>query len=308
MLKLFLKLPSLYAIENVNGGVQCAIDLSKVKLDKTSLGDIWLAMYYNKTVCIGMNLKYHSPNGSCNNLKRSYSGKATTAHKRLLFSNYIDSFYEVYKDSFSSYRPSPRRLSVEFVKDEDSPDDFKTMAMAYWTIFVGHDLSHRPISRMMNSNKSVSCCSNSWKEPMPRDIYHELCLQVMIPEVSEDSFSSYRPSPRRLSVEFVKDEYSPDDFKTMAMAYWMIFVGHDLSHTAISRMMNSNNSVSCCNKNRMELRPGSIYHELCLQVVIPDEDPFFRNSICCMNYLCLGPAVRSDCTFGPKEQWKVALT
>ncbi|XP_029340947.1 uncharacterized protein LOC115033096 [Acyrthosiphon pisum] len=76
---------------NTDGG-QCAIDLSKVKLDKTSLGKICLSMYYNKTACVGMNLKYRSPDGSCNNLKRSYSGKASTAYKRLLFNNYRDSF------------------------------------------------------------------------------------------------------------------------------------------------------------------------------------------------------------------------
>jgi len=73
-------------------GEQCAIDLSKVKLDKISLGKMCLSMYYNKTACIGMNLKYRSPDGSCNNLKRSFSGKATTAYKRLLVNNYKDSF------------------------------------------------------------------------------------------------------------------------------------------------------------------------------------------------------------------------
>jgi len=39
-----------------SGGGQCAIDLSKVKLEKTSLGKICLSWYYNKTACIGMNL------------------------------------------------------------------------------------------------------------------------------------------------------------------------------------------------------------------------------------------------------------
>ncbi|CAI6352934.1 unnamed protein product [Macrosiphum euphorbiae] len=196
----------------------CAIDLSKVKLDKTSMGEMCLSLYYNKSACIGMNLKYRSPDGSCNNLKRSFSGKATTAYKRLLYPNY--------------------RMSLN--------------------------------------------------------------------EVPEDFYSSYRPSPRILSVAFVKDEHSPDDFKTMAMAYWTIFVGHDLSHTAISIMMNSNEPVRCCNDNRNELRPGSVYHELCLAVVIPGEDPFFRNNARCMYYVRSVPAVRSDCTFGPKEQMNQA--
>jgi len=42
--------------------------------------------------------------------------------------------------------PNARKLSIALVNDENSPDDFKTMAMAYWTIFVGHDLSHTAIS------------------------------------------------------------------------------------------------------------------------------------------------------------------
>jgi len=75
---------------------QCAIDLSKVKLDKKSLGEMYLSMHYNRTACIGMNLKYRSPDGSCNNLKRSSSGKATTAYKRLLFPKYNDDFKSNY--------------------------------------------------------------------------------------------------------------------------------------------------------------------------------------------------------------------
>jgi len=72
---------------------QCAKDISKVKLDNTSLGQKCLSMYYNKTACIGMNLKYRSLDGSCNNLKRSSSGKATTPYKRLLFPAYANSLF-----------------------------------------------------------------------------------------------------------------------------------------------------------------------------------------------------------------------
>lgn len=68
----------------------CAKDLINVKLDKTSLGEMCFSMYYNKSACIGMNLKYRSPDGSCNNLKRFSSGKATTPYKRLLFPAYFD--------------------------------------------------------------------------------------------------------------------------------------------------------------------------------------------------------------------------
>jgi len=44
--------------------------------------------------------------------------------------------------------PNPRSLSINLVKDEDSPDNTKTMMMAYWAIFIGHDLSHTVVSSM----------------------------------------------------------------------------------------------------------------------------------------------------------------
>lgn len=44
------------------------------------------------------------------------------------------------------------------------------------------------------------------------------------------------PIPRYLSNVFVHEDQTPDPIKTMAMAYWMIFIGHDLSHTVMSNM------------------------------------------------------------------------
>lgn len=73
--------------------IKCSIDLKKIKLDKTSLGEICLSEYYNKTnktTCLGKNFMYRSPDGSCNNLKRSSLGKSTTAYKRLLPPVYLD--------------------------------------------------------------------------------------------------------------------------------------------------------------------------------------------------------------------------
>jgi len=44
--------------------------------------------------------------------------------------------------------PDPRLVSTNFVKNEDSPDLTKTMLMAYWAMFIGHDLSHTAVSTM----------------------------------------------------------------------------------------------------------------------------------------------------------------
>lgn len=48
------------------------------------------------------------------------------------------------------------------------------------------------------------------------------------------------PNPRDLSSSLVTvesvycEEKSVDSVKTIAMAYWMMFIGHDLSHTVVS--------------------------------------------------------------------------
>ena len=69
----------------------------------------------------------------------------------------------------------------------------------------------------------------------------------------------------------------------------------------IKSLVKRNKSVSCCSYDRIELSPSHT-HELCMQVKMSGEDPFFRNNIRCMNYVRSVPALSSDCTFGPKEQ------
>lgn len=48
--------------------------------------------------------------------------------------------------------PNSRELSTNLVNDENSPDSVKTIAMAFWTIFIGHDLSHTAVSSMRRDN------------------------------------------------------------------------------------------------------------------------------------------------------------
>lgn len=160
---------------------RCAKELSKVKLDRTSLGDACASKYNNETACDGANTKYRSPDGSCNNLKRSFWGKANTAYKRLLF--------PAYKDGLSSIRelPNCRELSTGLVNDENSPDSTKTIAMAFWTIFIGHDLSHTAVSSMLKTNKSVDCCNENGMKQSPR-YTHPSCAPIIIPK--DDRFFS----------------------------------------------------------------------------------------------------------------------
>ncbi|XP_029348712.1 peroxidasin-like [Acyrthosiphon pisum] len=126
---------------------QCGIDLSIVNLTGTILGAMCMSEYNNSNLCTGKNLDYRSADGSCNNLKRNYLGKANTAYKRLLFPEYTDGISEM-PNFYEKKLPDPRLVSTTLVKDEDSPDHTKTMMMAYWAMFIGHDLSHTAVSTM----------------------------------------------------------------------------------------------------------------------------------------------------------------
>jgi len=72
--------------------IQCAKDLTKVNLTGTTLGEMCMpeSEHYNNNSCVGYEFDYRSFDGSCNNLKRKYLGKANTPYKRLLFPVYTD--------------------------------------------------------------------------------------------------------------------------------------------------------------------------------------------------------------------------
>lgn len=74
--------------QDIGSSQACAKQLTKLKLINTSMGEKCLSIYNNQTACAAKNLKYRSIDGSCNNLKRSFLGKANTAYKRLLFPDY----------------------------------------------------------------------------------------------------------------------------------------------------------------------------------------------------------------------------
>lgn len=60
--------------------------------------------------------------------------------------NYIN-LYIIGLNSFN-LNPNPRVLSNNFLNDGDSADSEITMAMAIWTIFIGHDLAHTGVTTM----------------------------------------------------------------------------------------------------------------------------------------------------------------
>ncbi|XP_050520848.1 peroxidase-like [Daktulosphaira vitifoliae] len=171
---------------------QCAKNLAKVKLDQTSLGKTCLKDNQDSIACDGKSLKYRSADGSCNNKKHSSWGKSNTAYKRLIFPDYGDGINSI-KDL-----PSPRILSNSLVDSDNSPDNFKTLALAFWTIFIGHDLSHTAVTSMLKTNKSVDCCNEYGTKLAPRHT-HPACAPIIIP--MDDPFFS---SQRRTCMNYVR--------------------------------------------------------------------------------------------------------
>ncbi|XP_060876033.1 peroxidase-like [Metopolophium dirhodum] len=183
-------LKNTYCLKYGLSDIQCTKDLTKVNLTGTTLGGMCMSEYYNDNLCIGKDFEYRSPDGSCNNLKRKYLGKANTPYKRLLFPVYTDGVYEM-PNINDEQLPNPRLLSTNLVKDEYSPDLTKTMMVAYWSIFIGHDLSHTTVSTMGKDNRFVNCCDKDKSIQYSLNKNIRSCKPIFIPD--EDRF--FKPDP-----------------------------------------------------------------------------------------------------------------
>ena len=80
-------------------------------------------------------------------------------------------------------------------------------------------------------------------------------------------------------------------------------------HMYIKSKVYSKVPITCCRKRgQQHLSPRDIYQDFCMEIDIPANDKFFNRGLIkdmvhrCMNYVRSATAMRSDCTFGPKEQ------
>ncbi|XP_029341297.1 peroxidase-like [Acyrthosiphon pisum] len=190
ILEVTQSLKNTYCLKHGLSDIQCAKDLIKVNLTGTTLGEMCMPEYYNNNSCIGYEYDYRSFDGSCNNVKRKYLGKANTPYKRLLFPVYTDGVYKM-PNIYEELLPNPRSVSTSFVKDENSTDQTKTMMMAYWALFIGHDLSHTPFSTMGKDNRFVNCCDKdkSIQSSLIKNI--RSCKPIFIP--NEEKFFKTDP-------------------------------------------------------------------------------------------------------------------
>ncbi|CAH1983084.1 unnamed protein product [Acanthoscelides obtectus] len=110
------------------------------------------------------------------------------------------------------------------------------------------------------------------------------------------------PNPRLVSLTLVTNTGIPTRDLTLAVMQWGQFLEHDLSRTAVSVMIHSDNTIRCCNSDNYNLSPRYI-HPLCSPIEVPASDEYYhKHNVGCMNFVRSVPAVRSDCSFGHAEQ------
>ncbi|KAB7502780.1 Chorion peroxidase [Armadillidium nasatum] len=119
----------------------------------------------------------------------------------------------------------------------------------------------------------------------------------MEPRVSKDG--ERLPGPRLISMKVHPHRRINSDSYTLLTMAWGQFVDHDITATAQAKGINDS-GISCCHKEL--LNNTSLKHPECLEILIPEDDVFFRSkNMTCMEFSRSATAPR--CTFGPREQF-----
>ncbi|XP_065203108.1 peroxidase-like isoform X2 [Planococcus citri] len=114
------------------------------------------------------------------------------------------------------------------------------------------------------------------------------------------------PSARLISTTLAEPTEMLDFSHTQAMAIWGLFIGHDMSYTPASNMVNIKTPITCCTNDGRPL-PPRYNHISCAPITIPHTDIFYNKFFqSCMNYVRSLPAMRPECTLGPTEQMNQA--
>ncbi|KAK9874569.1 hypothetical protein WA026_005402 [Henosepilachna vigintioctopunctata] len=95
---------------------------------------------------------------------------------------------------------------------------------------------------------------------------------------------------------------TPDNKRTLAVLYWAQFVEHDLSHTAMTKMIHTDDLIECCDNEGRTNSPRYM-HEFCLPIRISELNEYYATKdVTCLSYVRSMPAVGSDCSLGSTHQ------
>nr|ACF32960.1 peroxinectin [Scylla serrata] len=110
--------------------------------------------------CRGINQKYRTADGSCNNQANPVWGKSNTPVQRILPPTYNDGVSVPRVNGVNgSPLPNVRALSGTVLVDVDNPDPQFTSSVMQWAQFLDHDFAHVPFPDMVN-NEGIECCQN----------------------------------------------------------------------------------------------------------------------------------------------------
>ena len=128
------------------------------------------------------NYPYRMYNGTCNNLKNSLWGSASTAVQRTLLPEYSDGIWEPKVAKSGNLLPSARLVSTKIVPDANKPSELDTHNVMQWGQFTDHDITSTPLFRLGDSNSSgIQCCTESGSETVSELVSHPRCLPIDIP-------------------------------------------------------------------------------------------------------------------------------
>lgn len=128
---------------------------------------------------------YRAHSGACNNIHEPTLGASNTQYKRLLFPNYLDGVQEVRRSVVKKrVLPSARRVSTGLMESggiQGQEEMGLTLMGMVWAQMVGMDVSHTVVNRMIHTEKSIDCCTETGDSLTPRYI-HPFCQAIEIPD------------------------------------------------------------------------------------------------------------------------------
>ena len=135
--------------------------------------------------------------------------------------------------------------------------------------------------------------------------------RTLLPEYSDGIWDpkvaksgNFLPSARLISTKIVPDANKPSELDTHNVMQWGQFTDHDITHTPLFRLGDSNSSgIQCCTESGFETVSQLVSHPRCLPIPIPANDPFYRkHKQRCMNFVRSLPGPQESCAFGYAEQ------
>lgn len=135
--------------------------------------------------------KYRVMNATCNNRRNKSWGQAETAFQRILPPAYDDGLNAPRsKTKSGNPLPSPRAISSEVIIDRDNLYDNFTLLIMQWGQFLDHDITHTPLTKVINNStgemEDITCCNRGAFRDA--STLHQACMPIDIPET--DAFYS----------------------------------------------------------------------------------------------------------------------